>query len=45
MTYKNGDYYVGEWKDNKKHGLGKLFKNNKIYEGRWNKDELVQKVE
>ncbi|XP_037600125.1 MORN repeat-containing protein 3 isoform X2 [Cebus imitator] len=33
----NGDYYVGEWKDNVKHGKGTQVwkKNGAIYEGDW----------
>ena len=35
--YKNGDYYVGEWKKGLPNGLGKMvFANGDVYEGVWN---------
>ena len=40
--YENGDYYIGEWLNNLKHGKGKLYyKNGKIkYEGDFIKDKF-----
>jgi uncharacterized protein (DUF1697 family) len=36
MTYKNGNIYDGEWKDNKQNGKGKMtYKNGDIYDGYW----------
>lgn len=35
-SWKEGDAYRGEWKDNKKHGFGiKLWANGNKYEGDW----------
>lgn len=35
--YKNGDYYVGEWKKGVPNGHGKMiFANGDVYEGIWN---------
>ncbi|KAJ8599051.1 hypothetical protein CTAYLR_009820, partial [Chrysophaeum taylorii] len=37
MTFPNGDYYHGEWKDNKMHGIGmyKYKKTDDIYSGNY----------
>lgn len=41
MTYEDGKIYEGEWKDNKRHGNGKLvFPNGASYEGEWKDDEI-----
>ena len=43
MIYVNGDIYVGEWKSDKKEGLGKLTKTDSTtMEGDWKNDELVK---
>jgi len=39
MTYNNGHVYDGEWKEDMKHGKGKMiYKNGNVYEGEWYKD-------
>ncbi len=35
-NYQDGHIYEGEWKNNKKNGIGKLFyKDEEIYKGQW----------
>lgn len=44
MTFSNGDFYEGEWRDDKQHGIGKYsWKNGDFYEGHWvdNRLELI----
>ena len=39
MRWSNGDQYVGEWKDGKKHGLGKMTSlDGNFFEGTWKND-------
>ena len=39
MTYKNGSIYDGQWKDDKRHGDGKMiYYNGYIYEGEFEND-------
>ena len=40
--YEDGTYFIGQWKDNLKHGKGKLYgKNGKVIEEQnYNEDEL-----
>jgi len=41
MEYHNGDIYVGEWQDDKKHGQGKMeYHNGDIYVGEWQDDKI-----
>ena len=41
--YENGDQYVGEWKNDYKHGQGTYtFKNFKKKIGEWEKGEFVK---
>lgn len=37
MKYTNGNFYDGEWANNKKNGIGKYYYaiTNEIYEGSW----------
>ena len=36
VKYKNGDYYEGDWKNDKKEGKGKMkYKNDDYYKGDW----------
>ena len=36
VTFDNGEKYVGEWKDDKKHGQGKtIFATGDTYVGEW----------
>jgi len=44
MIYKNNDIYKGDWKDDKRHGFGKLIydNGNKIYEGEWENDRKME---
>ena len=36
MSFLLGGVYVGEWKEDKKHGFGKLsYDNGEVYEGHW----------
>jgi hypothetical protein len=36
MTYKNGNEYEGNWKDDLKHGTGKCtYNNGELYIGEW----------
>lgn len=40
--YPNGDYYYGEFVNDRKEGVGRFYyksDNNRIYEGEWLKDE------
>ena len=40
LNFENGDYYVGELKDGKITGKGRMvYKNNKIYEGEFLDDK------
>jgi len=41
FDYLDGSYYDGDWKDNKKHGRGKLIEGggDTIYNGDWEYDE------
>ena len=42
IKYKNGDMYIGEVKNNKKHGKGKyIFSNGEIYIGEYNNGKRV----
>ena len=42
-TFSNGDKYVGEFKDGKKHGQGTATAvDGKIKKGIWENDELVE---
>ena len=39
MFYGDGDFYEGDWKDDKTHGKGKYVEDNgSMYEGDWQKD-------
>ena len=48
MLYSNRDYYHGEWVNDKREGVGRLFMQNEeklgggsfIYEGHWVKDQM-----
>ncbi|MCS5624183.1 MAG: hypothetical protein NZ735_09505 [Candidatus Marinimicrobia bacterium] len=40
MTYKDGSYYKGQWKDGKRDGHGKYYKNGEFYEGNWKNDKF-----
>jgi hypothetical protein len=31
FTFRNGDVYDGEYRNNKKHGAGKYFKGKKVF--------------
>ena len=36
MNYKNGDKYIGEWKNDLKDGKGKMiYKDNSEFDGEW----------
>jgi len=37
LIYKNGRYYIGQWKNDSRHGYGILYNSNGkiIYEGDW----------
>ena len=37
MYYQNGDYYNGEWLDDRREGMGIMFYNEtkEVYEGEW----------
>lgn len=41
MHYPNGNLYTGEWKEDKKHGLGtyKYFSTGEEYEGEWKNEQ------
>ena len=40
MTWKSGDVYEGEWKDDEEHGKGKYtWTSGKVYEGEWKDGE------
>jgi hypothetical protein len=45
MTYQNGNEYDGHWKDNKRHGTGKMtYKVGGVifvHDGTWNNDKLI----
>lgn len=37
MIHSNGDVYSGQWKKNKKHGIGEfIYANGDVYRGVWN---------
>lgn len=40
LDYLDGSFYDGDWKDNKKHGKGKLIESDgaTIYNGDWEND-------
>ena len=41
-TWKNGDKYVGQWKNDKRHGKGtKTYKNGKIERGIWENGKFL----
>ena len=43
MTFSSGNFYEGEWKDNKHHGKGKMTYINGnigVYEGSWKEHKL-----
>ena len=45
MTYTNGDVYEGEWKDDKRCGMGELYRKKIVgtsysYKGEWSNDKL-----
>ena len=42
MEFKNGDKYLGEWKDSKIEGLGKkfIYMDNLYYFGEWKNGKL-----
>ncbi len=40
MKYNTGEVYEGNWKNDKKHGIGKFkYKNGDVYEGNWENDK------
>ena len=44
MLYNNGDFYIGEWRHNRKHGTGIYYFTNPnetklyAYDGEWKND-------
>jgi hypothetical protein len=42
MIYANGDKYIGYWKNNKRHGQGRLVTEYEAVEGMWLEDRLAQ---
>ena len=38
----NGECYKGKWKNNEKHGIGQVEKDNIITKGRWENGEMVE---
>jgi hypothetical protein len=37
MKYKNGDFYEGDWKDDRRDGKGMMkYANGNVYHGKWN---------
>ena len=39
--FANGDKYIGQWREGKQHGTGKLiYANGDIFEGKWNNDRI-----
>lgn len=47
ITYTNGDIFIGEFKNNKKHGAGKMYNSNGdlIMDNIWKNDIVCGKVE
>jgi hypothetical protein len=40
--YITGDYYIGQHKENKRHGYGKyVYSDGAIQEGKWKNDEFL----
>ena len=44
QTYGDENYYYGQWKDGKKHGLGVLKENNVCIHGKWDSGKLVKSI-
>ena len=44
MKFVNGERYEGEFYEDMLHGKGLLFKNDLVYEGVWNKNNIVGKL-
>ena len=45
-TWEDGRKYIGEWKNNKKHGQGKIISNDgKQMEGIWQDDKRIKWLE
>ncbi len=42
LSFSDGAYYEGQWKDNSMHGKGTLYysEENKAYEGEWFEDKF-----
>jgi len=39
MYYTNGEKYIGDWKNDLRHGIGTYYYNNgKLFEGQWIND-------
>jgi hypothetical protein len=46
VAFPNGDVYTGDWKDGKKHGVGRLVKSNGVVvEGLFKEDSLASSTE
>ena len=46
MLYANGDIYIGSWRQNKKHGKGRLIKPKRdIMDGIWSQDRFWEGLE
>ena len=46
FTWPSGNSYYGQWKNNLRHGTGKVYDSQGVvqYEGTWDKGELKQEV-
>ena len=44
MKYANGDVYIGEWQNNKRHGQGTTsYPDGGVDSGEWKRDKLKKR--
>jgi hypothetical protein len=45
MNYNNGEEYDGEWKLNKRNGIGKFKSSKELLYGEWKDNKFIKKIE